>query len=818
VEKFTKKVLKISVVEEAPTNSSTSDSLSSAGSISSRERTPETPKSREKARAASAGIDLDPSIGNKKKRVAFRHALMNGKSPAEREKIDHSLKMLDTHLPEIWHRKRYSRRLRAILKMENPWHSRSLYLRGTSLYLQMIKDSKVPNNQQPNDMEWYEYRVCSGILLNGFLNGVSSSVTPEMYQTQNYSLIDMIQSFVQSIVLASRSDNHLQVFKYSKELWNVLRYCINNGKFNHEFWKLTLWRGLESAGIAILNSLNSIRIRLFNTKDSFSEESTSEEEIIFKGLMQLHQEKYIGEWIDELGGYQTYELDVGFCSEFLLFTIETMFLPKKLNRIRSLQTYMNTFFGDIHDHLINPLILGVPRDIEIMKDMNNYTTDELWGSCRSMAASLLIDKIQHDIQAENISTMYKKCIIIYEYTLEKVSSEKSDGLRSALCNEFGDFLFEIGNQAGAAVYWSKSIGISFKTKKFLKKWQTLLNIDIKTPFEISDAFKVVQFFGGIRESIFVAKNLSKLARFVYHTNQDKNMEIVWLASHIILSCLFISPNQPFECKAYTDFSCTTFLKNEELFLNKYDINPAGLVEELNYLSSSLIQMHMTQISFPLLSLAESICHNLINSIQLSAIIKLVKAEALFEMGMINEGISLFINISRKISGKRNEELAAEFNFENSSFPLTPQHFSQLKTFINYPISEKAKSCYTQTFVFELELAKVNFVLDIVKWTDLNMFVLFGENNEEGTQQKETYQSYSNSLLAQCKISLLKQLTSIQQQIKSKSELTAYVEKSSKSLKEWEIFGSLHVRLFLVYQCLSQVCKQGRNFKDAIKWY
>ena len=29
--------------------------------------------------------------------------------------------------------------------------------------------------------------------------------------------------------------------------------------------------------------------------------------------------------------------------------------------------------------------------------------------------------------------------------------------------------------------------------------------------EISDAFKVVQFFGGIRESIFVAKNLSKLA-------------------------------------------------------------------------------------------------------------------------------------------------------------------------------------------------------------------------------------------------------------------------------------------------------------------
>jgi hypothetical protein len=799
------------VTQDADSSGTGTDSFSN-GSHSSKEKG-RTTSPGQSAQTSSEGADVMAT--SKKKKAQFRHLLFAGKSPAERDRVEQALKVLENQLPDLWHRKRYLRRIRALLAYENPWRAKALVQRGIALLLQLQKDTKFNNSYPIYDMEWFEFRLSFCVFFDTLMNGDNIVLSPESYEVNNGQLIDMLQSYIQSIVLASRCQNHLQVLANSRLLWNALRYLIHSRKLNHEFWQICLWRGLEVVALSILESLKSMQIRKLIRSNTFLHkfhEFYGSIDNTFESIMGMYQHEFVGEWVDQFTGLQIHSIDMVFCSEFLLFTVETMYLSKKINRIQALQVQMKIVFGNIHDPIINPLL-------HLDSNNESHFTDSLWITCRCLATKIILDQTRSAIVTAELKEEQSYCIKLYEQILQRLEKDEDSMQKVKLCTELANFLFEIGNRAGAAVYWSLSLDYISNGVKFIQNWPNVLSLDVQKPITLKNAMKNINFFEGPTKTIFAAIIVTKLARFVYHANHDKNYELVWLAVNLIYSCLITAPNYPQHPYDFIDFVCTSFLQRKKLFVDKYFLNPSTFIKDIQYLIIRLKTMNMNHLAIPLCSLTKSTCISYLDSYEILSRMEVLKVLTLNDLGLVNEAISLYTLIIRKLGGK---QFTGELSFDIQTYPFTTAHFHQLKAFLNFHIGEKAKEYYSPTFVYKLELTRIQLVLDILYQSNNNQMVTFDNTSEKSNEkpinesekpEKSKCQSDSYKLLDSCQISLVQNITELQQIIKN--DITP--DESINASRDWKAYASNYRLLFRSTLLLASVFYLQSKFEFAIKW-
>ncbi|KAJ3271901.1 hypothetical protein HDV01_006115 [Terramyces sp. JEL0728] len=788
---------------------------------------------------ANADSELTSIQMAKRKRATHRHAYFSGMSTAERDRIDQAVKVLDTKLYYLWHRRCYARRLRLILDYENPWRSSLLYFRARALFIQFRKDSKLYqynlNDFKENALtEWVEFRS-SGSFMIKQLNKKENNLDPSSFQ--HTQTVDMIQAFTQSIVIASRSYDPLKILKYSKSLWVAMKFMFYTGKLDIPFWKQTLWRGLFTVGNVIVDTLKSLQISKVPQGNAFLQNSTpigaKKGVIPVKAYFEVIHDQFIGSWTDRQQFNQHQIIDLAFCSEFLLFIIEVIHSSGRYNRLLQFTKKVQNTFGPTLDCILNPLIQYCT---EVIKNNNavlhtapefhpGRQAEEQLFYCRYKVAayhleSCLEGKILHE--KEN---MQSEIFDIYENAILKASKENNKCLAGSTSIEFGNFLHEVGNFSGATTFWSKGLDLLSGQHRVLKTITKYFEIDTTAQFSEENARVMIDKLGGIFKAIQVANALTRIAKYTYYSNVDKKLEIVWIAAHLNIACLYYAIPNPTNYLAYVDIQLDSLYSGSDIFMSKHELNPVEYVDNLLYLSNLLIQNQMAVVCMPLLASADYISKNILCSIPVCSAILIIKSEALTQIGLINEAVNCLYQASKSNTlKKKSEDAGTDMQFDNSFYPLTANHFMVLKQVLILPLSDKTKLHNPPKFAVDYDIARIKLVLTVFESAGVSNNTTSCEEFESYKQEinridvpKLDYDAWQIDVITTVRAMIYKHTQNLQTNFKGKQEIINASDDDVKYQKDLESTVSSYQQLILLFDVLRHTYLIQKRFKSALKW-
>ena len=239
------------------------------------------PRSRSISRSRSSSPESMPGdktsataakrIGNKRKKMAQRNMLLSSLTSQEREKTERAVFCLENEFSRIWRQKRHNKRMRAILDYESIYRARLVNVHGLALLAVFEKDlvAKVPSifwrgasvsdflktASSRNSSTFAENSfIPSTVPLNSFEN-----IDNCLSNIDTKAVPDILQFFVQSIVLASRAGHWSEMFRFSQTLWSTTQFLIRNGIMAIDSdWKKELWRAYSIVGDCLLDLVDNV--------------------------------------------------------------------------------------------------------------------------------------------------------------------------------------------------------------------------------------------------------------------------------------------------------------------------------------------------------------------------------------------------------------------------------------------------------------------------------------------------------------------------------------------------------------------------------
>ncbi len=780
-------------------------------------------QSKEKLGSKHSSSNLD-----KKKKKIVKTAYYSGMSAAEKEKVEKAIKLLDHHLVLLRTRKCYQRRLRAVLDYENPYRSNALHSRGKALLLQIKKDSKGPkqtievkNNQ---NLDYYEFRKSGGLLLQHFSIRDIQSINFELFQLQNSLVIDMLQSFVQSIVLAGRAGEHNKVLKFAKTFWNTYRYLIFVGKLNAEFWRITFWKSLLVIGESILTSLGALRILRQNNDNIFISYDESKFEDVKKGKLKLkstadlYQGKFIANWNDRLGNSQIHHYDLPFCAEFLLFTVEMLNAAGMVHRLQMFAKQVHAYFDNAYSYILVPLLkitgdqiagLGT-KEVRPTAVLGHSSVSQIRCTARHLSAKIIAQSNDVVIAPNLAQEDVEMCLDLYNEAI-KLSQVENPALQASLCLEVGDFLFSQKRYAASTSFWTKGLDQLVGQSNFVQNWRSILSLHPIKLITPADCVHSVSKFGGSYHAIMAANTLCKIARFTYINNHDKQVELLWLSSNIIYAAMSLSFGGPLTYVQHSEHFAEDFVQKTNIFSDKFQIDALQFIENIQFMAFELTQVEMGVICLPMLNLAESICTKYLDSALVVNSILCLKAEVLAQIGCVNESFSYLEQIAKSTFTNKREEPQNELVFDNSIYPFSIGQFQSIRSLLTLTISDKVIS-QNPLFHNEFELCKARIILSLFTWADKNQYCFLHHNKDNAVLSKsdlnKDYLMWSTETLDLLKISL--------QSLISNQQLAIKGNENSKDSKEFDYL--LHVNLVLASDLYAKTMFAKKHHKEALKWF
>ncbi|KAI8900663.1 hypothetical protein BC833DRAFT_618315 [Globomyces pollinis-pini] len=830
--------------------SSGSGSHSSRSRNSSRDRS--APGSPKKGSSRSNSIVDNPLIFNteqvvvetevttaqmaKRKRAAFRHNFFLGMSNTEKDKYDQAIRILDTNLHYLWHRRCYTRRIRALLEFENPWRSSLLYQRGKAVLVQIKRDMKKASSnlneiKDQYDCEWFEFRKCGAFFFNGGSMKENEKLS-DVGQMQNNQIIDMIQAFVQSITIASRSGDHLKVIKYSRTLWDSLRYLYRNGKLDTEFWRLYLWRGMLVVSYAILDTIKTCHIHrqykdnVFLDMSGMRNNAKKNESTTQFNINDLYEGQFIITWIDSQQAHQAHPISMSFCSEFVLFTIELIYVAGKYHRLLQFIKRVQSAFHRAHDIILAPLAANVASQIQ-----NNITgfqsvpldtvpqisqsPIQLRYLCRYLVSKMLHQTIIEGVSASENSETYSKIRNLYEIAIEKTGQTDKDNIHPSLCIEYADILYEMNNFSAATVFWSNAIDSILKSPNSVKNWRTILFKDGTNSQNHKECARLVSIAGSPFKALQLAMTFAKLGRFVFHENFDRREEMIWLSSQFFFAYITSDILNPKNALDYANFIPNSLITGQQdIFADKYQFNPSSLYETLIFIATEMHLSGYSASSIPLLAFAEAIAVNHLASMQAIGTIWLLKCEYLVYVGLVNEALASFQEYMRRSSlKKRNDELNVDLAFDNLNNPLSSAQFQVLKQFMFLTMSDKNKLLYQPKFLIEMELSRMKMILRILDIGDISETSAFIDQSKQQDQMKPF--EWQDDILNNMRTTLSKLIAQIQQLV-LKNEPVVTQNRYLRLLHE-ETTAHQNIMLAESFTILAKSFYLQRRYRPCVKW-
>ncbi|KAJ3022968.1 hypothetical protein HKX48_004726 [Thoreauomyces humboldtii] len=644
-------------------------------------------------------------VARKRQRGVLRQNYLANVPVADRDKIEKAARILDANLAAIWHRKRYSRRLRLVIEYEQPARARLSLIHGLASLAHLErdiigKDAGNSDHGRRNKAETFELRHCGRILLEDFrlpamrVPGTAAlSQDPPSHDLFRF-VMDSFQAIVQSIVLAARVGEWLQVLDSINQLWKIQRRLMRRNTLGgQDFRKNQLWRAWWVIGLCIIDFLQSVSVRKADGDDeatfaiamptsrpstgrsftypsrpataTYAKIESAGNMLPFATMSEMTGHQFVAAWADRHGEMQMAFLDLPFLAQCCLFGIETMNAAKKYHRLMQFGLKFDQVFKGIYATILQPIMasaqqalqtrlgedsLGQVSDqMDAWLDSQQYSTSpsqQLWFA-RGLSAEYRLGVLRSSTASVDFSDLYGDLTDAYEDTISLAEETKNRTLLVIAASEYADVLNASGDLDSACLFWSKAVDIIFNRQLVVGSWEQMFVAgDDWASENIPHYVSLTARAGGFRNLVLAATAVTKMVRARYaQIHLDKRQSLVSFAARtfsILLRGSLPHPANPVELAQYTPPFILPFLN---IFSDCNRCDPWELVETLQFLGNELVITGRPWEAFPMGVLMEYMATHVCFSTPLICFARLIKAEALISLGNISDGLECFLSVS-----------------------------------------------------------------------------------------------------------------------------------------------------------------------------
>ncbi|KAI8919442.1 hypothetical protein DFJ77DRAFT_529484 [Powellomyces hirtus] len=686
------------------------------------EATPSRPGSRpaspeRRSRANSANSRLADGVEDqgvrKRQRVVFRQSFLANIPAADRDKVEAAVRVLDQSLAALWHKRRYCRRLRLVVEYEAPSRARLLLVHGLASLAHLERDATgrdfgASEAVARGEPEAYELRTCGRMILEDFTlpKHMSEGATPPTPHTHgthatevaNHEafrfVMDSFQAVVQSVVIAARVGDWMQVVDSVKHLWKLQRRLMRrNIIIGADFRRNNLWRAWWVVGLCILDFLQSVNVRKADSDDetmlaahmpssrpstgrsftypsrpvtaTFCRKDRAGSVLPFNTLSEMTGHQYVAGWADSHGEMQSMFVDIPFLAQCSLFTIEAMATAKKFHRLMEFALKFDQVFRGTYAPLLQPILtdahealqakigedsLGPISDqVEIWlesQQFSNSPSQQLWYA-RGLSAEYRLGAIRPGTATSEQEELYAELVDAYEDAMAMAAENSNHSMMAIAAAEYADVLAATGDRDTACLFWSRAIDAVFMQPRVVADWRSLFLEGNDWATENAKHYQLlVASAGGMKNLIVAAMAATRMVQTRYaHINLDKRQSLVLFAARlfgILLRGSLPHPANPLELAQYTPQYILPYLN---LFSDQNRINSWHLVGVLSFLATELIATNRPWEALPLGALMEYLAVHACYSTSILCSARMIKAEVLLHLGAISDGMDCLLSIS-----------------------------------------------------------------------------------------------------------------------------------------------------------------------------
>jgi hypothetical protein len=444
------------------------------------------PRSRSSSRESLPGDKNSATaakrIGNKRKKMAQRNMLLSSLNAQEREKKEKAVFCLENEFARIWRQKRHNKRMRAILDYESIFRARLIHVFGLALLVNFEKDlvAKAPNVfRRGASISDFSKIIPTRNALSYAENTLIPATIPfqrsfdiNLQLPSNFdtrAIPDILQYFVQSIVLASRAGRWTDVYCFSQKLWNTTQFLTQSGIMATDAgWKQEFWRAYYIVGECLLDLVDNVHIvkEELNIADDCKPATASEigvhqkSRIKDESLEAFARSSYACKWYDMDQRHQIEciiflsifenilisELDFDLCwvGQVLVFVTNTLNFANKFHRLQQFSARFNNLFNHIYQPLLN---------------FTEYNGDKSCYSallkCRTLTDKYMKMVNEDSLDRKQVALACIDALEFYEIALNQSEQTQQIQLRAEICHEYADLLYIYGQIEAAALFWDR---------------------------------------------------------------------------------------------------------------------------------------------------------------------------------------------------------------------------------------------------------------------------------------------------------------------------------------------------------------------------
>ena len=259
--------------------------------------------------------------------------------------------------------------------------------------------------------------------------------------------------------------------------------------------------------------------------------------------------------------------------------------------------------------------------ISMKKYAYNYTKNYKEFQAKTKAISHL---------TSNMIGTYKSCIQV-------LKKRQENYLLIQILYEMSRVMFASGDSKSAEVYFNEALDTVFQKLYSIKEFRKIFTIG-------SNAAEKY----GIRALVLAICILHKMNKFCYDNDLYNQRECAQMAGEISYSILNNIIPHPMIYTKYGTYRISEINRNVDIFKSNEGIKQNDLAISLIELSETLIAYGDYELCLPMLSFAEYISCDICKSVYYTLKTRIMRIEALSELGYINEAIMIFNKIMKKI--------------------------------------------------------------------------------------------------------------------------------------------------------------------------
>jgi hypothetical protein len=695
--------------------------------------------------ANSKGNALAQAAAKKKQRGMQRQLYFQNMAPGRRDIIERAAHILDLALSDLWKLQRVRRRMRSVIRKEAPWRARMCAMNGKSI-LGMLEREVSGILRLSVDSTWFS-TWNSGVsfdareLVADRLANEENKHDP-MTLAQHIKLIpEMIQSFVRSVTLSSRSNQWNQVIETARQMLDCVRLINAFSMGRNEGWRSHLWRGQYLVGDLIMDLLESIdvekvsgrevsvrsgdcvletfdKMEIFPTKpqQSKTRHVNSRSPVPVSDLTDL-EGIFIGHFPNKT---DTIRIDLAWCKQFLVESLEEMHVQKKHYKTAEFGARLTSIFNCAGVRAILQRSLA-------QTGQRGYITATI-GDAGMKERSEMVRYMWSKYQsASECNEEFQRAAAAYDTLIESTIDTK---LVISASIEFADLLASSGNSS-SCIFYSKAIDMIFGISDAVTKFTTI---------DISRA-------GGIKDTMMAAIASAKMAKFSFGDNLDRRFDLIRFSTSLFYSILDSSSPHPstLDPTSYLDYNPRSILPGFSLFLDKFTANPIVAVEKLLFLSNEWILTNKPEKCLPLLSLAHYIAENLLLN-RSNTLIKIacLRSRVSAAIGDIKSSIDLLNDVcsgsclSKEEQVKFSVKWTEKSTFVNTETLSDPRNAKTVKAVMDLSISEKLQHAFGKEAIACFELTRCRIIIHILSFRRSDEVPLLEEETENGHNARDIW--------------------------------------------------------------------------------